>query len=113
MQWKILQQKKADDYVIATGQTTSVREFVNQCCRYLKLKILWEGKGINEKAFILKNGKKELIIKIDKKYYRPLEIDYLKGDPRKAFKVLKYKLKNNLKDLVKDMIDSDIKLLRK
>ena len=113
MQWKILQQKKADDYVIATGQTTSVREFVNQCCRYLKLKILWEGKGINEKAFIFKNGKKELIIKIDKKYYRPLEIDYLKGDPRKAFKVLKYKLKNNLKDLVKDMIDSDIKLLRK
>ena len=113
MQWKILQQKKADDYVIATGKTTSVREFVNQCCRYLKLKILWEGKGINEKAFILKNGKKELIIKIDKKYYRPLEIDYLKGDPRKAFKVLKYKLKNNLKDLVKDMIDSDIKLLRK
>ena len=113
MQWKILQQKKADDYVIATGQTTSVREFVNQCCRYLKLKILWEGRGINEKAFILNNGKKELIIKIDKKYYRPLEIDYLKGDPRKAYKVLKYKLKNNLKDLVKDMIDSDIQLLRK
>ena len=71
MQWKILQQKKADDYVIATGKTTSVREFVNECCRYLKLNILWEGKGINEKAFILKNGKKELIIKIDKKYYRP------------------------------------------
>ena len=113
MQWKILQQKKADDYVIATGQTTSVREFVNQCCRYLKLKILWEGKGINEKAFILKNGKKELIIKIDKKYYRPLEIDYLKGNPNKAFRILKYKLKNNLRDLVKDMIDSDIKLLKK
>ena len=113
MQWKILQQKKADDYVIATGKTTTVREFVNECCRYLKLNVLWEGKGINEKAFILKNGKKELIIKIDKKYYRPLEIDYLKGDPRKAFKALKYKLKNNLKDLVKDMIDSDIKLLKK
>ena len=66
----------------------------------------------NEKAYILKNKKKELIIKIDKKYYRPLEIDYLKGDPRKAFRILKYKLKNNLKDLVKDMIDADIKLLK-
>jgi GDPmannose 4,6-dehydratase len=112
MQWKILQQKKPEDFVIATGQTTSVREFVNECCKYLKLKILWEGKGINEKAYILKNKKKELIIKIDKKYYRPLEIDYLKGDPRKAFRILKYKLKNNLKDLVKDMIDADIKLLK-
>ena len=113
MQWKILQQPKADDYVIATGKTTSVREFINLCCKYLKLKIIWKGKGIKEEAYLIKNDKKELIIKIDKKYYRPLEIDYLKGDPKKAFKQLKYKLKHDLKDLVKDMIDSDIKLLKK
>jgi GDPmannose 4,6-dehydratase len=113
MQWKILQQSKPDDYVIATGKTTSVREFINLCCKYLKLRIIWTGKGIREKAYLIKNGKKELIIKIDKKYYRPLEIDYLKGDPKKAFKKLNYKLKNDLKDLVKDMIDSDIKLLKK
>ena len=113
MQWKILQQSKADDYVIATGKTTSVREFINLCCSYLKLKIIWKGKGIKEKAYLVKNGKKELIIKIDKKYYRPLEIDYLKGNPKKAFKKLNYKLKHNLKDLVKDMIDSDIKLQKK
>jgi GDPmannose 4,6-dehydratase len=113
MQWKILQQSKPDDYVIATGKTTSVREFINLCCKYLKLRIIWKGKGIREKAYLIKNGKKELIIKIDKKYYRPLEIDYLKGNPKKAFKKLNYKLKNDLKDLVKDMIDSDIKLLKK
>ena len=113
MQWKILQQKKPEDYVIATGKTTSVRDFVNECCKYLNLKIIWVGKGADEKAYLVKNGKKELIIKIDKKYYRPLEIDYLKGDPRKAFKKLNYKLKHNLQDLVKDMLDSDIKLFKK
>ena len=113
MQWKILQQKKPEDYVIATGKTTSVRDFVNECCKYLNLKIIWVGKGADEKAYLVKNEKKELIIKIDKKYYRPLEIDYLKGDPRKAFKKLNYKLKHNLQDLVKDMLDSDIKLFKK
>ena len=113
MQWKILQQKNPDDYVIATGKTTSVRDFVNECCKYLGIKIRWVGRGVNEKAYIINGNKKELIIKVDKKYYRPLEIDYLKGNPKKAFKKLKYKLKNNLKDLVKDMLDSDIKQAKK
>ena len=113
MQWKILQQSKPDDYVIATGKTTSVRDFINECCKYLKFKIKWIGKGASEKGYLINNGKKELIIKVDKKYYRPLEIDYLRGNPRKAFKKLNYKLKHSLKDLVKDMIDSDIKLFKK
>ena len=114
MQWKILQQNKPDDYVIATGKTTSVREFINLCGKYLKLKIIWKGKGVKEKGYILRdNGEKELIIKIDKKYYRPLEIDYLKGNPKKALKKLKSKIKNNLRDLIKDMIDSDIQLASK
>ena len=113
MQWKILQQPKPDDYVIATGKTTSVRDFVNACCKYLKLKIIWDGKGSNEKGYIIKNNKKELIIKVDKKYYRPLEIEYLKGNPKKALNKLDYKLKHNLKDLVKDMIDSDLDLFKK
>ena len=113
MQWRILQRPKADDYVIATGKTTSVREFINECCKYLKLKIVWQGKGVNEKAYILNGKKKDLIIKVDKKYYRPLEIDFLKGNPKKAFKELNYKLKHNLKDLVKDMLDSDIKYFKK
>ena len=113
MQWKILQQKKPEDYVIATGKTTSVRDFVNECCKYLNLKIIWLGKGLEEKAYLIKNGKKELIIEIDKKYYRPLEIDYLKGDPKKAFRKLNYKLKHDLRALVKDMLDSDIEKHKK
>ena len=113
IQWKILQQKKPDDFVVATGKTTSVREFINECCKYLDLKITWEGNGINEKAYIINGRKKDLIIKVDKKYYRPLEIDYLKGNPKKAFKKLNYKLKYNLKDLVKDMIDADIEIQKK
>ena len=108
MQWKILQQRRPDDYVIATGKTLSVRDFVNECCKYLNFKIKWIGKDMNERAYLIKGKKKELIIKIDKKYYRPLEINYLKGDPRKAFKQFKYKLKYSLKGLVKEMIDSDI-----
>ena len=94
-------------------KTTSVRDFINECCKYLKFKIKWIGKGASEKGYLINNGKKELIIKVDKKYYRPLEIDYLRGDPRKAFKKLNYKLKHSLKDLVKDMLDSDIKLFKK
>jgi len=113
IQWKILQQAKPDDFVVATGKTTSVRNFINECCRYLKLKIVWEGKDINEKAYIINGRKKDLIIKVDKKYYRPLEIDYLKGNPKKAFKQLNYKLKYNLKNLVKDMIDSDLENYKK
>ena len=110
IQWKILQQKRPDDFVIATGKTISVREFINECCKYLKLKIVWMGRGLNEKGYLVFNKKKILIIRVDKKYYRPLEIDYLKGNPRKALKKLKYKLKYNLKNLVKDMLDSDIEL---
>ena len=113
MQWKILQQSQPDDYVIATGKTISVRDFVNECCKFLKIKIIWVGKGIKERAYIINGKKKQLIIKVDKKYYRPLEIDYLKGNPRKAFKKLNYKLKHNLKDLVKDMLESDIILAKK
>jgi GDPmannose 4,6-dehydratase len=113
MQWKILQQNKPDDYVIATGKTTSVRDFVNECAKYLNFKIIFEGKGLNEKGYILRNNKKELFLKIDKKYYRPLEIDYLKGNPNKAFKELNYKLKHNLHSLIKDMIDSDILAIKK
>jgi len=113
MQWKILQNNKPDDFVIATGKTTSVRQFVNECCKYLNLKIVWIGKGSKEKGYLIKNKKKELIIKVDKKYYRPLEIEYLKGDPRKSFRVLKYKIKYDLKDLVKEMIDSDVEHAKK
>jgi len=113
MQWKILQQKKPDDYIIATGATCSVKEFVNKCCKLLKIKIYWAGKKLNEHAYVIKNRKKVILIKVDKSYFRPLEVDYLKGDSKKAFKKLKFKPKYNLNSLIKDMIASDLILAEK
>ncbi len=109
MQWKILQQKKPEDFVIATGKSYTVKQFVNMCCDYLGLKIVWNGKGLKTRAYLVSGKKKELIIKVDKKYFRPLDIEYLKGDPKKAFKKLNFKFKYSIKDLIKDMLDSDIK----
>ena len=113
MQWKILQQKNPDDYVIATGAICSVKEFVNKCCNLLKIKIFWSGKKFNEHAYVIKNNKKVILIKVDKNYFRPLEVDYLKGDSSKAFKKLKFKPKYDLNSLIKDMIDSDLILAQK
>ena len=113
MQWKILQQKKPDDYIIATGATCSVKEFVNKCCKLLKIKIYWAGKKLNEHAYVIKNSKKVILIKVDKSYFRPLEVDYLKGDSKKAFKKLKFKPKYNLNSLIEDMIASDLILAEK
>ena len=69
--------------------------------KYLNFKIKWIGTGVKEKAYLINGKKRELIIKVDKKYYRPLEIDYLKGDPRKAFKNLNYNVKVQFKRFVK------------
>ena len=112
LQWKMLQQKKPEDFVIATGKAYSVKDFINECCKYLKLKIKWVGTGTNEKAYLISKDKRELLIKVDKKYYRPLDIDFLKGDASKAIKKLNFKFKYNLQDLIKDMIESDIKKVK-
>jgi GDPmannose 4,6-dehydratase len=113
MQWRILQQKNPDDYVVATGAICSVKEFVNRCCKYLSVKIYWSGKGLNEYAYTIKNKKKIVFIKIDKSYFRPLEVDFLRGDSRKALNKLKFKPKHNLNSLIKEMIDSDLLLAKK
>ena len=114
MQWKMLQNKSPKDYVIATGKSYSVKEFINLCCEYLNIKIQWTGKGLKTRAYLInENGKKDLIIKVDKKYYRPADIDYLRGDPRKALKELNFKLRYNIRDLIKDMLDSDIEKAQK
>ena len=112
MQWRILQQKKPDDFVVATGHTYSVKQFINTSAKILKMKIIWKGKGLQEKAYLINKNKKELIIQIDKKYFRPNEVNYLKGDARKAFKTLRFKPLYSFKDLVKDMITSDLKLAK-
>ena len=108
--WKMLQQKKPDDYVLATNKSYSVRQFVNICCKHLDIKIQWRGKGKNEKAFDVKNNK--LIIKINPKYYRPTEVDTLRGDFSKAKKILNWKPKVLIEDLSKMMVEEDLKRLK-
>jgi GDPmannose 4,6-dehydratase len=113
MQWKIMQQQKPDDYVISTGAICSVKEFINKCCKILNIKIYWSGKNLNEHAYILKKNKRVTFIKIDENYFRPLEVDFLRGDSKKAFKKLKFKPHYNLNSLIKEMLESDLNLAKK
>ena len=107
--WKILQLKKPDDFVISTGKQLSVRQFVNIVAKKLKINLKWIGKGKNEKAVNLNT--KKTIIEIDKKYFRPLDVNTLLGDSRKASKILKWKPKINIERLIEDMIKFEEKNL--
>ena len=105
--WKMMQNKIPKDYVIATGQNHSVKDFINMTTKILNLKTQWVGKGLNEK--LINKLNKKIIIEIDKKYFRPTEVENLKGDYLNAKKDLKWKPKTNFKDLVKMMIEADLK----
>ena len=109
--WMMLQAKKPDDYVIATGKSYSVKQFINECVRSLNLKTKWIGKGLNEKLINVKS--KKILISIDKRFFRPSEVDNLKGDYSKAKRILKWKPKTSFSKLVKMMIDSDLKFVKK
>ena len=109
-QWLILQQKKPDDYVIATGEQHSVKDFINLSAKYLGMKISWKGKGVNEKGF---DEKGKIIIKCSKKYFRPTEVETLLGDSKKARRLLKWKPKISFKKLVAEMIESDLAKLKR
>jgi len=113
MQWRLLQQKKPDDFVIATGEAYSVKQFIDAASKVLDFKIIWKGKGLKKQGYLVHKDKKELIIKIDKKYFRPNEVNYLKGNSKKAFKKLKFKPKYSFLELVKDMINHDLELAKK
>ena len=104
--WLMLQQRKPDDYVIATGKTHSVRQFIDLTLKYLKFDYKWTGIGMNEKVINKANNK--TIIKIDKEFFRPAEVDLLIGNSSKAKRQIKWKPKTNLKNLVKLMVDYDI-----
>ena len=106
--WKILQFKKPEDFVICTGKQYSIKNFINLVAKELNMKIKWVGKGINEKAFDHKNN---CIIECNKKYFRPSEVDTLKGDYSKARRLLKWRPKHDLKSLIKDMISYELKHL--
>jgi len=137
--WKILQQKKADDFVLATGQTKTVREFAELAFRNLGIEIKWEGNGRNEKGkiksidlnkaknlikyssqkksyavdFTTKLKRDAVVISIDPNYYRPTEVDMLIGDPSKAKKELGWKAKIKFADLVKMMTKADMEKVLK
>ena len=106
--WKMLQQRKPQDFVIATGKQYSVKQFVNLVLAELKIKYTWRGKGINEKCY---NDQNIPIVLCDKEYYRPLEVDTLLGNASKAKKILKWVPKVKIKDLVKEMVDYEMKKL--
>jgi len=103
--WKILQQKKPDDYVVATRTSHSVKDFINICAKKLDIKLIWRNKGLDEVGINKSNNK--IIIKIDKKYFRETEVDNLIGNYSKAKKLLKWKPKFTFNKLVDDMLKNE------
>ncbi len=109
--WRILQQPEADDYVLATGETHSVREFVERAFAEIGIEIAWRGEGIAEQGFDAKTGR--VLVEIDPGYFRPTEVEFLLGDPAKARAKLGWVHKTSFADLVKEMVASDLVLMKK
>lgn len=106
--WRMLQQDVPEDFVIATGETHSVREFIEACCEELEIEIAWEGEGVNEIGIDKKTG--TTIIKINPQYFRPTEVDLLLGDPTKAKEKLGWEATIKFAELAKRMTRSDYEL---
>lgn len=107
MQWLMLQQAEPDDYVIATGEQHSVREFVETACRHLGLSIQWRGAGVDEKGIDPKTG--AIFVAVDSRYFRPTEVETLLGDPSKAHEKLGWKTRVGFDDLVAEMAIEDLR----
>ena len=106
MQWLMLQQEKAEDYVIATGEQYSVREFVQRCASLLELDLTWEGEGLEERA-LDRHG--NVIVGVDPRYFRPAEVETLLGDAGKACRELGWTPRTSFDDLVREMVEADLK----
>jgi GDPmannose 4,6-dehydratase len=120
MMWMILQAPEAEDWVIATGQTTTVREFVRMAFEYAGITLEFKGVGVDEKAYVVSCSNADYqieigkeVVAVDPRYFRPTEVDLLLGDPTKAEQKLGWNREYNLKDLVNDMMKSDLKLMTK
>jgi len=109
--WRILQQDEAEDYVLATGETHAVREFVELAFAEVGRTIAWRGEGVDEEGFDTADGR--VLVKIDPRYFRPTEVDLLLGDPSKAHAKLGWRHTTSFKELVTDMVTSDLALLQK
>ena len=109
-QWLILQQEKPDDFVLATGKTHSVREFVELAFEHVGRTIEWRGSGVDEKGHDAKTG--DVLVAIDPRFFRPTEVDLMLGDPSKAKAILGWVAKIKFKELVTEMVDSDLGLAK-
>ena len=105
--WRILQQPKPDDYVLATGEAYSVREFVERAFAHIGRSIKWEGQGKAERGIDASSG--QVLVEVDARYYRPTEVEYLLGDPSKARRILGWKHGISFEALVKEMVEEDLK----
>jgi GDPmannose 4,6-dehydratase len=111
MMWLMLQQDKPDDFVIATNEARSVREFVVASFAHIGKEIVWEGEGVNEIG--KEKGTGIVRVRVSEKYYRPAEVEFLLGNPAKAKEKLGWVPKITFEELVKEMVDADVELMRK
>ena len=108
--WLMLRAKKPSDYVIATGKSYSVKQFVEEAFKHVNIIILWKGKGLKEVGYNKKTGQTH--VRIDPVYFRPTDVDELRGDASKAKRELKWKPKTSFRELVKEMMISDLKEIK-
>ena len=120
MMWMILQAEAPEDWVIATGKTTTVRDFVRLAFKEVGIELVFKGEGVDEKAYVTSCNNKEYqvqigkeVLSVDPAYFRPTEVDLLIGDPTKAKKKLGWVPEHDLATLVKDMMESDVALMKK
>jgi GDPmannose 4,6-dehydratase len=106
----ILQQSEPDDYVLATGEEHSVREFVEKAFAHVGRKIMWKGEGISERG--IEEGTGRVLVKVDPRYFRPTEVECLVGDPSKARRKLGWTHRVSFDALVREMVEEDLKALR-
>ena len=109
--WLMLQQEKADDYVIATNETRTVREFVEKSFSHVGIDIVWQGEGVNETG--IDKATNKIVVKINPKFFRPAEVDILLGNPEKAEKELNWKREISFEELVERMVKNDMELVKR
>ena len=109
--WLILQQPEPDDYVLATGESHSVREFVELAFRCVDRQVKWQGGGVEERGLDARDG--EVLVEIDPRYFRPTEADWLEGDPAKARQRLGWRHKTSFPDLVREMVEADLEAMKR
>ena len=109
--WRMLQQDAPDDYVLATGVTTTIRDFATMAFREVDITVAWRGEGVNEEGYCPDTG--NVLVKIDPRYFRPAEVDLLIGDPSKAQNVLGWKASTTLAEMCREMVQSDLALFER